>query len=146
MRRAGCRTPGDCYHPAHFPIQRSIRKSAMNSIPFLLAFFANEPAPSGISSMYLIVGIVFIWIFLVMLPASKDKKKRLQMQQNVKKGDRILTQAGIIGRISSVDQDHVVLEVEDGKIKFVRSVIVKNYDEKDGAEAKAEKTEKSDKK
>jgi preprotein translocase subunit YajC len=47
------------------------------------------------------------------------------MQSGLKKGDRVLTQAGIYGTIVGVDGEKAVLRVDENvKLEFQRSTIV----------------------
>jgi preprotein translocase subunit YajC len=66
--------------------------------------------------------VVAAW-FLLYRPERERMRKQRELLNNVKKNDRVITAAGIIGTVSSVDreQDRVVLKVDESsntKITF----------------------------
>jgi preprotein translocase subunit YajC len=72
----------------------------------------------------LIVGIIFY--FLVFRPASRERKERESLIKNVKKHDKVVTNAGIHGVVTNLDEDSVVLRVDDKnnvRIRFSRAAI-----------------------
>src|SRR5262249_27726262 len=103
----------------------------------VLGFFADgdsAPAPGGGMPIWvLFIGMAFIWIFLVMIPGQKDRKKRDKMQEGLKRGDQVLMQSGIIGRVAQNQGETVTIEVEGAKIKMLRNTVVKIIDTKEGA-------------
>lgn len=59
--------------------------------------------------MFLVVfGIFFL---LVIRPQEKRMRAHQSLINNLKKGVQVVTSGGIIGRVSSVETDHVVLEI-----------------------------------
>jgi preprotein translocase subunit YajC len=66
-------------------------------------------------SLFLIAAmLVVMWLFMIR-PQSKKAKLQKQFNQSIQKGDRIVTIAGIHGRISKVnDDDTLQLEVSPG--------------------------------
>ena len=98
----------------------------MTTMPlaFLAQSFLNNP-------LFLIVIFAAIWIPLVILPTRKEKKAREAMQQNLAKGDRVLVQAGMIGKVSQTKGDTVTLDFGGAKIPFLRSTVVKVMDKED---------------
>ncbi len=70
----------------------------------------------------LAIGLVFY--FIVIAPASKQRKKTQEMLNSLKKGDRVVTSGGIYGTIQGVDPDVVYLKIaENVKVKVSRSAI-----------------------
>ncbi len=59
----------------------------------------------------------------MLLTNRKEQKKRTEMLSAIRKGDKVQTQSGIVGVIAELGQDDVVLRVEEGKIRVVRSAI-----------------------
>ena len=67
--------------------------------------------------VFLIVGMVVIWWFLVLKPQRKQEKERAGKLEAMKKGDKVLTRAGIYGVVSRVKDDVVVVRIDtDGKV------------------------------
>ena len=67
-------------------------------------------------SFFLMMGAIFaIFYFLVIRPQQKQQKEREEVLKTAAKGDDIVTQGGIHGKVAAVDGD--VLEVEVARIK-----------------------------
>ena len=77
----------------------------------------------------LIQFVPFIAIFLIMYlliirPESVKRKKHQQMLENLSKGDEIVTQGGVHGRISAANEKSIMLIISEGvKIEVSRSAI-----------------------
>lgn len=61
-------------------------------------------------------------------PQKKQAKKHQAMLEETKKGDEIVTIGGILGRVYSIKDDKIVLELapDNIKIKIIRSAIATN--------------------
>lgn len=71
-----------------------------------------------------ILAVVAIWYFVVIAPASKQRRQTAQMLSSLKKGDRVLTSGGIYGTIQSVEPDSVQLKIaENVKVRVARSAV-----------------------
>ena len=88
-------------------------------------------AAGGGFSMLIFFG-VFIAIFYVMLwrPQSKRTKQHRELVSSLAKGDEVVTNGGIMGRITRVVDDYVVIEVAKGteltmQKQFVSSALPK---------------------
>jgi preprotein translocase subunit YajC len=65
-----------------------------------------------------------IFYFLMILPAQRRQKKTAEMLNNLKTGDKVITNGGIYGTIVGLESDSVLLRVaEQVKIKVSRSAI-----------------------
>lgn len=68
--------------------------------------------------------IFLIMYFLMIRPQQKRAKQHREMVSNVKKGDTVITQGGILARVASVRDDELEVEIAQGvKIRVVRSTI-----------------------
>jgi len=79
---------------------------------------AYAAAPSGapatdISSFILLIGFVVIFYFFLIRPQNKRAKEQRELIANLKKGDEVITNGGILGRISKVADDFIVVEISD---------------------------------
>ena len=86
------------------------------------------------------IAIVGIFYFLVLRPQSKKAKDHQKMLSELKKGDDVSTQGGVIGRITGLKDNEVTLQVQEGvRIRFLRSAITGVYtgDQPPKTEAKA---------
>ncbi len=71
--------------------------------------------------MLLIFGVMYL---LVIRPQSKRAKETQRMLQELKKGDEVVTNGGIIGRISGIKDNEITLQVQEGvRIRFQKSAI-----------------------
>ena len=79
----------------------------------LRAFF-SQAAPGGGGGMgqtvFLILMMVGIFYFLLWRPQSKQAKEHKSMLSALKKGDVVVTNGGIIGRVHAVAEKYLILE------------------------------------
>jgi preprotein translocase subunit YajC len=67
-------------------------------------------------TFFLMMGAIFaIFYLLVIRPQQKQQREREAFLQTAAKGDDVVTQGGIHGKVSAVDND--VLEVEVARIR-----------------------------
>lgn len=95
----------------------------------LLSIFLMTPDPSGKSSssfsfIFLGLMILVFWLFMIR-PQAKKAKQQKEYINNLQKGDRIVTIAGIHGTINKVNDDGTLsLEVSPGSyLKIEKSTI-----------------------
>ncbi len=75
-------------------------------------------------SLLPIVGIAFLFWFLIIRPASKRQKELSRMQGSLEIGDDVMLSSGIFGTLAAVDGDNVQVLVADGvTIKVARGAI-----------------------
>ena len=62
---------------------------------------------------------------LLFLPMQKQKKAQAKMLSELKSGDTVLTAAGIVGTITALDSDTIILRVKPDnlKLQFARSAV-----------------------
>lgn len=68
----------------------------------------------GLSSILLLVGFVVIFYFLLWRPQSKRMKEQKQLIANLAKGDEVITAGGILGKITKVSDDFLMLAIAEG--------------------------------
>ena len=82
--------------------------------------------PSPILSFLPLILIFVIFYFLLIRPQQKRQQELKKMVDNLKKGDRVVTAGGVIGTVTSIQNDYVVLKVGDNdhtKIEVVKSAV-----------------------
>jgi preprotein translocase subunit YajC len=104
-----------------------------------IAAFAQDAAqpeqPSAIASFLpLILLFVVMWLFFIR-PKNKEMKKMEEMRKALKKGDKVITTAGIIGTITTIEDNSNIITVRTGSTTFIdfdKSAIVRvmNAEEK----------------
>ena len=72
--------------------------------------------------LILIFGIMY---FLLIRPQQKKAKQHQAMVQAIRRGDQVVTQGGLIGKVSKVkDDNELEVEVSEGvKVRVVQSTI-----------------------
>jgi preprotein translocase subunit YajC len=86
----------------------------------------NAPPPAGGDMMQFVflIGLFLIFYFLLIRPQRKRQKEHTEMVGNLAKGDEVLTSAGILGRISKLDDSYLILKVSDNvELKFQRASV-----------------------
>ncbi|KMM59871.1 preprotein translocase subunit YajC [Bacillus glycinifermentans] len=62
--------------------------------------------------------------FLLIRPQQKQQKAVRQMQEELKKGDKVVTIGGLHGIVDSIDEEKVVIKTGDGtRLTFDRRAI-----------------------
>ncbi len=86
---------------------------------------AQDPV-SALIRMALPFALMFgVMYFMLIRPQSKKRKEHEAWLAGLKKGDSVITQGGVIGKITSVSDDVVTLDVgKDVKVRVLRSYIV----------------------
>lgn len=83
--------------------------------------------PAAMLQSFLPLILIFvIFYFLLIRPQSKKAKEHKQMLENLKKGDKVMTNGGIYGIIEDIDTETATLKVgfkDDVKIKVNRGYI-----------------------
>src|SRR5262249_54662346 len=117
----------------------------------LLSLLADEPPkdPGGGAPAW----GMFIWLLpmavvfylLVMRPARKQEAQRQALVNALKKNDKVLTTAGIIGTVVSISEkeDEVTVRVDENcRLKMLKSSISRNLTQEEAAKKPEEqKTE-----
>jgi preprotein translocase subunit YajC len=77
---------------------------------------------SGLVPMILIVAIMY---FLMIRPQQKRLKEHKAMVEALRRGDQVVTQGGILGKVSKVQDDGILeIEIAEGvKVKVMRATI-----------------------
>ena len=85
---------------------------------------AQNQGGNPIYSLVLIVVMILVFWLLLIRPQQKQRKKQEAFLNAIKVGDQVYTNAGIIGRITAMDEGLVTLEIaKDTRIKMIKSQI-----------------------
>lgn len=88
---------------------------------FLNLLLAQSPAtPSGsfLPSLLPILLIFAIFYFLLFMPMQRQKKQQKKMLEELKNGDTVLTNGGIIGSIVKIEDDRLVVRIKPDNVKL----------------------------
>lgn len=80
--------------------------------------------PGLLEAMFPFIILFIVFYFLLIRPQSKRAKEHKKMVEALSKGDEVLTQGGIYGKIIEVGETHVVLEMADNvEVKLQREAV-----------------------
>ena len=69
----------------------------------------------SIIMLFVLLGILY---FFMIRPENKRRKKAEELQNSLKKGDKITTIGGIVGTIVHVDTDTIVIETSEDRVRM----------------------------
>lgn len=79
---------------------------------------------SIISMVVMFGGLILIMYFLMIRPQQKRQKEHQKMLDSIKKGDKVVTSAGMHGSVVDIDGSTYTIQVADNvRIKFEKSAI-----------------------
>ena len=82
--------------------------------------------PAALGQFLPLILIFAIMYFLLIRPQQKKMKEHQAMVEAVRRGDQVVTQGGLIGKVSKVKEGENEIEVEiaDGvKVRVIKSTI-----------------------
>ena len=82
------------------------------------------PPGGGLGGFIIFIPMIAIFYFLLWRPQQKRMKAVQTMQTNLTRGDNVITNGGIIGKVTKVSEEDVTVEVAEGvRLKFAKSAI-----------------------
>ncbi len=87
-----------------------------------MSFFISDALAEGgaaagqgdpITALLFPIGLLVLFYFFLIRPQSKRAKEHKSMVESLSKGDEVLTQGGILGKITKVSENFVTLEISD---------------------------------
>jgi preprotein translocase subunit YajC len=82
------------------------------------------PGGSPYSTLFFIGGIFLIMYFLMIRPQQKQMKEHKSLLSALKKGDDVVTQGGLFGKIHAVTDKVVTLEIANGvRVRVLKSSV-----------------------
>lgn len=100
-----------------------------------MSFFISEALAEGggaagpqgadiVAQIVMLGGFVAIFYFLLWRPQSKRNKAQKELIGNLAKGDEVVTTGGILGKVTRLTEDFVVVQVSDSmELKFQKGAI-----------------------
>lgn len=131
------------------PAEGSLAAAAQQDAPATTAEAATAAAPSQEQEqpsmlggmMPIILLFVVMWLFFIR-PKNKEMKQQEAMRKALKKGDKVMTAAGIIGVVTNIDETSTVITIRTGSttlIDFEKAAVLRVLNaEVKPAEAKTE--------
>jgi preprotein translocase subunit YajC len=87
---------------------------------------APPPAPFGGGFLFLLLGLMVVMLLLSSMGQRKEKKRRQELLSSLSRHDRVQTTGGVIGTITEIRGDEVVVKVDEStntKIRFAKSAV-----------------------
>lgn len=86
---------------------------------------AAQPAQGGeMFQIVFLIGLFVLFYFIAIRPQRKRQKEHAEMVAALEKGNEVVTTSGILGKITRLEDNFVVLQVADNvELKFQRSYI-----------------------
>ncbi|MGV6859264.1 MAG: preprotein translocase subunit YajC [bacterium] len=80
------------------------------------ALAAGEaPPPGGGLEFLIMIGIFFaIMYFMIIRPQSKRAKEHKALIDGLSKGNEVITNGGLLGKVSALDESFVTLKLNEG--------------------------------
>lgn len=85
---------------------------------------AAAPQGGGFLDFLPLIALLAVFYFLVLRPQQKRAKEHKAMTEGLQKGDEVVTQGGVLGRVVKVDENYVTVEISEGVNMIVQKVAV----------------------
>ena len=94
---------------------------------FVTPAYAQAAAPAAGAAFAQFIPLILIFAimyFLMIRPQQKRARLHREMVAALKKGDHIITQGGIIGKVATVRDDEIEVEIASGvRVRVVRGTV-----------------------
>ncbi|WP_425545005.1 preprotein translocase subunit YajC [Caenispirillum bisanense] len=78
----------------------------------------------GLEAFLPLILIFVVFYFLLIRPQQKRMKQHKELLANIRRGDRIVTNGGIIGQVTKVQDGELQVEIAEGvKVKVLRDMV-----------------------
>lgn len=86
----------------------------------------TQPAAQPSMGMWIYLPLILMIVFMIWSSSRQQKKERQKRDEMLKalhRGDKVQTIGGVIGSVADISEDEVVLNVEQGRIRFSKSAV-----------------------
>lgn len=92
---------------------------------FIASAYAQDATPQGGLLSFLPLIVIFIvFYFLLIRPQTKRAKEHRQLVEKLATGDEVITNGGLLGKITNVGDSFVTVELADNiKIKLQKHAV-----------------------
>ena len=89
-----------------------------------------QAAQPGIVNAVFLFGFIAIMYFFMYRPQAKKQKETVSFQDELSKGDEVVTSSGIIGKVNKIEENIVSLQVDQKTfIRVTKNAISKEMTE-----------------
>ena len=87
-----------------------------------MSFFISEALAEGAQAagqqpggeqFILLIGMVVLFYFILIRPQQKRAKEHKKMVSEISKGDEVITNGGVLGKVTQVGEQYLSLEIAD---------------------------------
>lgn len=96
---------------------------------------AEDASPPSLFSGPMII-LLALPILLIFLTSRSQRKKQEKLEQSIKQGDRVITRAGILGRVVEMGERSVKVEIAPGVVVQVLKQAIEAVDNPEAAKPK----------
>ena len=98
---------------------------------FITQAFAQDAAGgsstmgSSLEMLFLFAPLMVVWYFLLIRPQRQQAKKRAELLSNIRRGDQIVLNSGVVGKVTKVvDDKEIEVEIAEGvRVRAVRTFV-----------------------
>ncbi len=84
----------------------------------------QQPQGGEMFQIVFLIGLFVLFYFIAIRPQRKRQKEHADMVSALEKGNEVITTSGILGKITRLEDNFVVLQVADNvELKFQRTYI-----------------------
>lgn len=81
-------------------------------------------AGSPMGSLLFMVVIFAVFYFMLIRPQSKRAKEHKKMTENLQKGDEVITNGGVLGKITGITDEYLTVQIaENVEVKIQRGAV-----------------------
>jgi preprotein translocase subunit YajC len=82
-------------------------------------------SPSPVPSIVMMLALFGVMYFLMIRPQMKRSKEHRELISKLSKGDEVITNGGIAGRVDDLGENFITVEIAEGvRVKLQRAAIV----------------------
>lgn len=71
----------------------------------------GAPGGEGFQMFIMLGGFLIIFYFMLWRPQSKRQKEHKQLLESLSKGDEVVINGGLMGKVTKVDEEYAVIEI-----------------------------------
>ena len=81
--------------------------------------------PSLTFNVLLFGGMILLFYLILWRPQAKKNKEHKELVNSISKGDEVMTAGGILGKVTKVSDEYIVIEIAKGiEIKLQKSSVL----------------------
>ncbi len=86
---------------------------------------ATPSAGGGAAGQIIMLGMIFVIFYMLLIrPQNQRMKKHKAMLAEIQRGDEIVTNGGLVGKVTKVTDDRLMVDLGEGaKVKVVRTMV-----------------------